>query len=85
MNKKQMERWEKVRARGKKRFILRYGVFGWGLSSGILFGILMMLEGSENITPVNWILNILLFMIFGYVWGLLMWSWTERKYQREQK
>jgi len=38
-----LEKWEKLRAKGKWNYILLYGVLGWGFSTGILFSLIFPL------------------------------------------
>jgi type II restriction/modification system DNA methylase subunit YeeA len=74
-------KWEKTKQRGRKEFLFRYGVFGWGLWSGVLF--LIINEGmSINSFKFSFttVLYIALFMVGGYIWGIFMWSWMERLY-----
>ena len=81
MRQRQRNRkWEKTRQRGRKAFLYRYGVFGWGLWSGVLF--LIINEGmSINSFKFSFttVLYIVLFMVGGYIWGTFMWNWMERQ------
>ncbi len=45
-----LEKWASIREKGKQRFVLVYGVLGWGVSTGLLWSILMaFIEPSENL------------------------------------
>ncbi len=74
-----MERWMQVRARGKKRYIWRSGVIGWGVSTGILVGALNRLGGTSWVQSAS---SLVLFPIGGYFWGLFMWHWMERQFSK---
>jgi hypothetical protein len=68
-------------------FILTYGFLGWGLTSGLLFGIClalyMILCGSEFHLLLSAFLltvSLILFPIGGIVWGYCMWIFLEKAY-----
>ena len=78
-------KWEKTRQRGRKAFLYRYGVFGWGLWTGILVSVLNV--GMNNLsfkfltvpqTLFTIMIYIVLFMLGVYIWGIFMWNWMER-------
>ncbi len=76
------DRWEKTRQIGKKAFIWRYGVLGWGLLMA-LFMLGVIIADSRN-HPNFWLLCLILPVLFpvaGYLWGVLVWNQTEQKYQ----
>ena len=67
----------KVLGLGKKRFILQYGVLGWGGSTAILFAICMAYsEGSIRFQKM--VMIFLLFPLGGILWGVLMWEVFKR-------
>ena len=80
-------KWEKTRQRGRKAFLYRHGVFGWGLWSGVLFLIInewMSINSFKYLNvaqiPFTTVLYIVLFMVGGYIWGIFMWNRMERLY-----
>jgi len=67
----------KVLGLSKTRFILQYGVLGWGVSTAILFAICMAYsEGSIRFQKM--VMIFLLFPLGGILWGVLMWEVFKR-------
>jgi len=85
--------WERVRSRGKKSFILRYGV---GISVGYTFLLAAFLYWRSRevfrVTPglrfqaiLFWAAAILLFApLFGWLWGWFSWHVMESWYRRRR-
>jgi len=89
MNKKnRFKKWEKVREKGRKHYIIYYGVLGWGLSTGILFFILgEILDHGLNISEYftgDWISSLVIgvasFLLGGILFGYFMWGVNENYY-----
>jgi len=88
MNEIQRQRWEQVRAKGQDNFIWMTGVLRWGILSGSVISTLMylfkhnwnvsVLLGMDFVTYLSF--SLLLFSVFGYLWGRLVWWLTEKKY-----
>ncbi|WP_334060504.1 hypothetical protein [Alteromonas sp. S005] len=77
-----MNKWAKIREKGKQRFVLVNGVLGWGLPTAILWVFLMeFLEPSENIW-VRPIIALIIFPIAGIAFGHLMWNKSEKAYEK---
>lgn len=79
MTKQQMDRWERIRVRGKKRYIWLSGVIGWGISTGILVCVINRLGGTSWVQSAS---SLVVFPIGGYFWGLFMWHWMERQFSK---
>ncbi len=82
MREKDRAKWERVRAKGKRRFVIRRGVLGWGLGTGILSSVLLAVEGAPSFHP--WLelpVAMLVFAAGGYFWGSWMWDILDRQYQ----
>lgn len=76
------EKSNKILEQGRSKFVWRYGVLGWGVSTAILFSLLMAgAEGWDGFL-FKLILALVIFPIGGYVWGRIMWAFLERKHQR---
>jgi hypothetical protein len=72
-------RWEWIRESGRGRFVLVYGVCGWGLTTGALCSIALWYFTSP--VPIGPILSsLLLFPAGGALWGAIMWSSIEARY-----
>ena len=79
-----MNKWAKIREKGKQRVVLVNGVLGWGVSTAILWVFLMeFLEPSENIW-VRPIIALSIFPIAGIAFGHLMWNKSEKTYEKEK-
>lgn len=70
--------WTQTRKKGKKRFILVYGVLFFGLLSGVLFQVIQYFVFSKPITITGVIIPMILFPVCGYFWGKVMWNRNER-------
>ena len=80
-----MEKWAKTREKGKQRFVLVNGVLGWGVTTAILWCVLMeLIEPSQNIW-VRPIIALIIFPIAGIVFGHLMWDKSEKAYEKETR
>ncbi|MBD0380182.1 hypothetical protein [Paenibacillus sedimenti] len=87
MKEKQRSKWEKLRAKGKKNFIIFNGVIGWGVPTAILFTFLMSFMENYSIRFNQdffelLIISIVLFPIGGILFGLWVWGWTEKLYRK---
>lgn len=88
---KSLAKWEQKRHGGKRRYIWRDGVLGWGVPMFIVMTSFMYVQKfgpvwpSIGDLPVSLILiNAVLWPIGGYWFGATMWSTMERAYQRYQ-
>lgn len=99
MNQKQRQRWEKLRSRGMKSYIINYGVllFGglmviFGLFGVNIYSILVLEDGTWS-DVADWLLSVefvisffvytVIFGTAGYLWGRFMWNEMERKYNQK--
>lgn len=82
MRERDRAKWERVRAKGKRRFVLMRGVLGWGLGTAILSSVLLAIEGvpSFHLWP-GLPIAVLVFAAGGYFWGSWVWDILERQYQ----
>ena len=75
--RRELKRWEKIRARGKARF-----VFGGALTSGLI--VAGIFDVIDNVfyggTKFSLLSNIILYPIMGLVIGLFTWWDMEGKY-----
>jgi hypothetical protein len=76
----QAARWESVRRRGRRRFILVEGVLIWGVSGGVLTAIVTHLLGSPGPLWGGLAINLVLFPLGGIGFGKKMWTHGERRY-----
>lgn len=73
------QRLERHLAQGRTRFILTRGVLGWGLTTGVLWSILMTfaMEGWSLWATLP--LALIVFPIGGYFWGAFMWRFYSKQ------
>ena len=76
----QADNWERIRRRGRRRFILVRGVLGWGVLTAVLWSALMAFLGMGVGFLGNLAVAIVLFPIGGLAFGAWAWSIGERKY-----
>ncbi|EQD40133.1 conserved hypothetical protein, membrane, partial [mine drainage metagenome] len=82
MREKDRAKWERVRAKGKRRFVLMRGVLMWGLGTAILSSVLLEIEGVQSFHLWPGLPGVVLMFLFGgYFWGSWMWNAMERLYQ----
>ena len=85
MNKKQINKWEKSRANGRKHYILYKGIIGRGLFVGIL--VLAMRLSNFQVEDLIFHISIAvgIGLLVGVVYGWAMWGILETDYQNTIK
>jgi hypothetical protein len=80
MKRPNIEKLDALIKRGPLFFVLRHGVLGWGVLTGVLFSIffpLLMQAFGQRMTSheilANTVRALLIFPIGGIAFGLLMW------------
>jgi len=74
-------RWELERKVGALRFILRRGVFGWGLPMFIFMYPVHTLLRGEAFLPMVALVNVLLWFGCGGMFGALHWALAQANYR----
>ena len=85
MKPKELARWEKVRARGKRRFVLLWGVAAFG---GLMFLFTAAADFPSEFSGMPFWFRLADFLttfvimgpLLGAVWGLLFWYCMEKRY-----
>jgi hypothetical protein len=77
MTLKQRERWTRVRTLGRKNFIWKYGVLGWGVPVAVVWATVMAAWNGWGQLPILLPLALVAFPAGGYVLGALMWRQSE--------
>ena len=77
-------KWERTRKRGFIRFVLVWGVLGWGLSTGILFSLVFsqLMPATPQARIWVWSLSIPAFAVTGLFFGATFWlvmEWLRRR------
>ena len=75
------EKLAKIIALGKKRYIVRYGVIGWGLGTAMAFTAWNYYT-KHMLRPLEIIIPLIAFPLSGIAWGAFMWSVTKRRYDK---
>lgn len=83
MTKEQADQWAITRAKGRWHFIFVWGVLFWGGVTAGLWSAFMSVFSDQGFVGVVMI-ALPIFMIGGFVWGLLMWTGTNRSYAKYQ-
>jgi hypothetical protein len=75
------DQWERLRKKGKLKYIIIHGVLLWGAPMAVIINLYFhyrvgypWLPTAYYITPI--------FLIGGFLFGLFMWTFLENRYQR---
>lgn len=79
MNEIQAQRWAKTRQMGKNRYIVNFGLLGWGLSLTVVTSIVELIT-QNSIAPFYVIIRFIVFGIFGIAIAGNRWSVKEQRY-----
>jgi hypothetical protein len=71
------DRPAKTIALGKKRYVIIYGILGWGLLTAVLYNTFMLM--TEKVYVHTVIFNFVMFSVAGIFVGLLSWTRLEKK------
>ena len=92
MNSIKRERWSQTRELGKQRFILRFGVLQWGITTGVCFWLLRtwreigsggyVEQLSSNLGGL--VSGVLIFSVVGALFGLITWNNLEKQFLATQ-
>jgi hypothetical protein len=78
----QASQWERVRQRGRRRYVVLYGVIGWGLLIALLSSAIHALISGLDGAVRNLAFNLVMMPLFGILFGYWMWSYNEDKHRR---
>jgi hypothetical protein len=84
MTEKQREKWARVRAAGRKSYIWKYGVLGWGVPVAIAWAVGIAAWNGWAQLPILLPLALVCFPPGGYVLGAMMWRQAEIAYDAPQ-
>jgi hypothetical protein len=77
-------RWSATRQKGKARYILVYGVFGWGIATAILVSIInwaLNAGDSLRFAPLDFVV----FPVAGVFFGWVMWVLSEKRFKSKSE
>lgn len=80
--------WQVKRDRGKRHFIVRFGIFTWGVSTFAVYWVLILIFGkiTGDMNLVNWgqmLFTLLFFAAFGAIYGALLWKRNEKIFKKK--
>ncbi len=75
------DRLARIVAGGKKRFILRYGVLGWGMPCAVLFAA-WTYYSETNVGVMDIVFLFIIFPVGGIAWGASMWRFLKKRHDK---
>lgn len=67
---------------GRSKFVLLFGVLGWGVPTAIMFALIQAYrDGWDGFLPTL-IIALILFPLGGILWGRMMWWMMQRKCEK---
>ena len=76
MDQTHLHQWERIREKGKLRFVILYGILMWGTGSSLLFCLFKL---SENPFPDLLLKSLFMFPFLGGVpIGCYLWAFMEK-------
>jgi hypothetical protein len=75
-----LKNWETTRILGKSRYVVRYGIIGWGIPVGVVVTLLNIWQ--RGFSAFSIIIAGIIWPIAGYFFGVITWAISERRYQR---
>ncbi|MBN2436915.1 MAG: hypothetical protein JXK07_16770 [Spirochaetes bacterium] len=81
MNIKQREKWQKIRQIGKKKYVIKYGIISWGLTTAFLWSLIMHIIRPQENLFIRPVIALVLFPLGGIVVGLYTWNYNEKNYK----
>lgn len=76
--------WHVIQQKGRTRFILTRGVFGWGMLFAVLMTLctIYILPGNPENKPEAILLLWVLAPLGGALWGYRMWNYMQKQYEK---
>lgn len=80
---KRIRLWQANKEIGRTRWVVTQGVMGWGTTMFLVMTALSLFDGTaDGQLRTHLIIGMITWPIAGFVWGILVWSWTEHSYQK---
>ena len=75
--------WRANQEIGRDRWVITHGVMGWGTTMFFVRTAVSLISGeTEGQLRQHLIIDMIIWPIAGFVWGMLVWAWTEHSYQK---
>jgi len=90
MNNSKLNKWERIRARGKMRYVIIHGVISWGIPAAILTSVITTLWETKTLKfnsefVSDLLISLVVFPIFGIVFGLWTWHIFDSKFPKNEE
>lgn len=82
MKAKKFDQWSKTRQKGKKHFVLVYGVLAWGIPMYVVLA-LFVHRPESGFTVGYLVSSALVWFLGGLLFGTLTWSMNENRFYVE--
>ncbi len=80
---KRIRLWRANQEIGRDRWVITHGVMGWGTTMFFVMTAVSLISGeTEGQLRQHLIIGMITWPIAGFVWGMLVWAWTEHSYQK---
>lgn len=79
----QRDYWQKLKAQGKKSYILRIGVIRFGGAMFVLMTSADLLRKTASGYVFDIAINLIIWPLSGYLWGLLMWHYWVYRFEKQ--
>jgi hypothetical protein len=83
MSNSDSEKWTRFSKLGRTRYVLRFGVLGWGIPTAILFSLVQGYRFGWDGFLFQLIPALILFPIGGIFFGRFMWRALENKHAKD--
>ncbi|QLE86316.1 hypothetical protein FLM48_15290 [Shewanella sp. Scap07] len=80
-----IDKWAVIRAKGKARFVMQHGVLYWGISTALMWSVIMHLIEPTEPLWVRPAVALVLFPLGGIFFGHFVWRSSEAKFNRLTK
>lgn len=77
-----MQQWQLQRQKGTISYVLRFGVFGWGLFMFFAMSIVPILTGKKPFELSLFLIDMCVWAVGGALFGYIYWLISEREYRK---
>lgn len=79
-------RWAVIAAKGKTQYVVVRGILGFGIFTAVFALLWDYIRDHEVSQPrqfaIEFVIRLPFFLLGGYAFGLMTWSWFSRRYGR---